>query len=877
MLLLCSLSFLTPVPAAAQTWSAYGATTHVLFLPSSLASLADDISSSLAAGFAVPGSCLGLTSPPIPVVIEDLGCRTSGLADPCFSVITLSSFSPGHPDLLDCCSDWWRMVGTHEYTHIAHLQTASGVIEPLHRIVGFPIMPNVFSPYFVHEGMAVLAESLGPAYEGRLNAGPFASWIDILSREDMIPDIAEAVYAPFGFPGKNGPYLLGSGFFEYLADTYGLSSVHDFVSTCGGSPSMFVAPLLPERTIDRVAVRVFGRSLPELWDDWKSSLGTSQVPARDFTLISSAGGVTGAPSLVGDCVIYGRNTRTKTAALRAWPDHEIVAYSIATGAETVVTRHNASIRGAIRSCLGAVYYLTDQLAPGFTNFSNQGYGYVCDLWKLDLETRKRSHLLCAPIRTFDVDNEGTIYYAEDRGAPFGSRIWRVRSDGEPHLVIELDELVLDIVVIGSRAVVIVKEYDSLPHAQSLDLTTGDCNSVLASFTSAAWLQTSGNAVTVAVQSGSESAVAYLDPASGVERVFPAVGYTEGAVYDNAQQLLYCAGPSLAGLDIVAMHTVPIPLPFSPGTTEPRSAGHVGSDMEAELNPLLCDLSFAWPSIRAPFLDPTTGDPGLLLVGRDALGMLSYAVLPNVDLEGLRFRCPIAFQALPTPQLRLQGSIGLTRENDLILSLDAPAYRSLATGIQTIHLGLSGRWLLDSGNALLVPKLTCRLGTPELVLSLDFALQLSLHPSDHEQAFPTVMARAQGRAPCDSGETAFSVSLWPGTLPLDVLGLFDFSPGMISLDPPRFGGWIERWLPLFEIDKGMWSPSIYVGGAFARLYAEAQVAEQQAHFSVGIDFVLEIGFLFRLYAAPGISISIDENLHPRIELVLRDLRDITQTY
>jgi len=685
------------------------------------------------------------------------------------------------------------------------------------------------------------------------------------------------VYTPFGFPGKNGPYVLGSGFFDYLANTYGLSSVHDFVSTCGGSPSMFVAPLLPAKTIDGVAVSVFGRSLPELWDEWKNSLSTSQRSAWDFTRISSTGGVSGAPSLVANWIIYGRNTRTKTAALRAWPHHEIVAYSIVTGAETVVARHSASIRGATRSRSGEVYYLTDQLAPGFANFSNRGYGYVCDLWKLDLETRKRSHLLCAPIRAFDVNNDGTVYYAEDKGTPFGSRIWRVRNDGEPQLVVELDELVLDIVVIRSRAVVIVKEWDSLPHAQSLDLTTGDSNSVLASYTSAAWLQTSGNAVTVAVQSGNEYAVAYLDPASGVERLFPAVGYTEGAVYDGARQLLYCAGPSLGGLDIVAMHAVPIGLPATLETSAQESTEGTGLGVGVEMNPLLSNLSFAWPSIRAPFIDLTTGNPGLLLVGRDALGTLLYALFPSVHLEGLQFSCPVAFQAFPIPRLRLQCAIGLIETSNLTLSMDAPIHRSLATGLQAVDLGLAGRWTLHTGEGLLVPNVKCWLQSPDLSLSFDCALQFEVPELDESWRFPMVMARVQGRAACDRGETAFSVSLWPEASTHGVLGLLDLSPGMSLLESPEFGAWIERCLPLFEIKKGIWSPSLYVEGACARLFAEVQVTKQRPHFSLGVDLVLEMGFLFRLYAAPGISISVDENLRPKIELVLRDVRDVTQTY
>lgn len=869
--------FLLPTAATAQTWLAYDSSAYVLFVPSSFASVAVGIGSSLDSGFTAPISYLGLRSPRIPVVVEDLGCMTSGLADPCFGIITISSFSPGHRDLLECCCNWWRLVGAHEYTHIAHLQTAGGVLQILHRVVGFPITPNLFTPYFLHEGLAVLAESLGSQYEGRLNAGPFDYWIDLLSRANRIPDIAEAVYTPFGFPGKNGPYLLGSAFVAYLSESCGLSSVHDFVSTSAASVLTFAAPIFPANTLDRVAVSVLGQSLPQLWDDWKSSLRPSERTAEDFTDISTSGGVTGPPSLVENWVLYGRNIRTKTGALRAWPYHEIVAYDVLTGEETIVARNTASIEGATRSRQGEVYYLSDQLRRGFANFSNRGYGYVRDLWKLDLETRKRVHLLRAPIRAFDIDNDGTIYYAEDRIAPFGSRIWRMSGDGEPEVVFELNELVLDIVVSGAQGIVIAKQWNSLPQAHILNLTTGTYSAILPPFTSAAWLQANGNEVTASVQSGSEYSVAYLDLASGVMNLFPEVGYTQGAVYDDARQLLYCVCPSLRGLDVAAVRTVPTLFPYSLGAEDPYFTGDEDSSACVESNPLFLDLSFSWPSIRVPFFDPTTGNPGILLVGQDALGALSYALLPSVDLETAQFHCPTAFQILPVPQVRLQGALGLAGENLLMLSFDVPIYRALAAGVQAVDLGLAGRWSIGERDGLLVPNVTCQLYYPELALNFDCGLQFAITESDEDGTLPAVVARVRGRAPCAGGETGFSVSLWPGALPDTILGVVALSPGITSLGSPEFGALIERWLPLCEIDKGLWSPSIYVGGACARLFAEARVSGQLPRFSIGVDLVVEIGLLFRLYAAAGVSISVDESLHPRIEFVLRDVRDMTQTY
>ena len=141
----------------------------------------------------------------------------------------------------------------------------------------------------------------------------------------------------------------------------------------------------------------------------------------------------------------------------------------------------------------------------------------------------------------------------------------------------------------------------------------------------------------------------------------------------------------------------------------------------------------------------------------------------------------------------------------------------------------------------------------------------------------VELRLQVRTPCEIGESSFSIGYWPSPSGGLVLDFLDHSLGIDSLGSPEFGTSIEHWTPLLKIRQAIWNPSLYIGDLNLRLFAEAQVSDKKLGFEVGVDFLIETRFLFRLYATLGVRISLDEGFRPAIKLVLSDVRDLMQIH
>ena len=875
--LLALLLLLVTVPAHPARWMVFDGETHDLFLPSSLADCAPRISRSLDSGFTTTVETLGTDGARIPVIVEDLGCLTFGMADPVFGVVTLSTFSPGYPGLVDGCADWWRLVGTHEYAHIEHLRSVGGLVETLYRLVGFPATPNVFTPYLLHEGVAVYAESSGPGFEGRLNAGPFTSWIDILHEAGDLPDIAEAVYTPSGFPGKNGPYLLGAGFVSYLALTYGQDRVQAFIASVGSSHNVLGSPVVPGLTLDPIAESVFGRTLPELWAAWTASLADSSDDASSVTYITHDGGVTGAPARLGDQLVFGRNRRVVTGALRGWSHYELVAYDFGSSAETVLARHTAPIRGAVRCTQQAVYYMTDHLASGFDNRFYRGYGVVRNLWRFEPDTGRNARVLRGPIRTFDVTSGGTIYYVADSSASFGSWIWRVDPNGEPQLAAEFDWLALDVAVVESRLVLLAKEYDALPRLLVLDLGTGALTSLLEPFASAGWLQRDGEQVTAVVRRDDQYGLVQFDPREDHGQLAMPTPYTQGGIIDPNRGELFCATPSASGIDIGLLAMTSEDLTLSPSPVSYASTSDTAIAKPPTLPTLRTNLSYAWPSIRLPFLDPSTGDVGFLFAGRDALGGFEYVAMPTWRLREDRLRLPTAFRILPAPWLRIQAALGTPEQPGALVAMDAPVFRSLDAGLQRVDLGLAAQFAVAPNDTAWIPWASFGFRLPNLLLQSDLALRIGASRHSELDTGPAILASLHGRAPAAGGETSIELRLWPRTTNPAAFGLLDIPAGLAARENPEFRLCVAHWRPLLEIHRGLWSPSLYLAGLSTRVFAETRFTDRKPGLNLGVDLLADVGVLFRVYLAVGLSAYLDETLQPHLRFVLRDVRDVTDTY
>ena len=96
------------------------------------------------------------------VVLVDQTELANGSAYPLpYNTIVVTATWPAGSDFLGRTDDWLRLVFTHEFTHIVHLDRSEGWARAVRAIFGrVPLaFPNLFLPTWQIEGLAVYEES----------------------------------------------------------------------------------------------------------------------------------------------------------------------------------------------------------------------------------------------------------------------------------------------------------------------------------------------------------------------------------------------------------------------------------------------------------------------------------------------------------------------------------------------------------------------------------------------------------------------------------------------------------------------------------------------------------------------------------------------
>ncbi len=204
----------------------------------------------------------------VQIILVDQHDLSNGWATPLpYNTIEISAAAPPVESGIGNSADWLRLVFVHEYTHIAHLSRAEGWIGGLRRGFGrLPVLfPNLYQPIWGIEGIATWQESR-QTHEGRVLAGDFAVMLDRAAAAGRFEPIDRASGGNVDWPGGNGPYLYGAYFHEFLARTYGDDSIRRLtIETSRRIPYLG----------SRAYKKVFGKSLGQLWTDFKGSTEAS--------------------------------------------------------------------------------------------------------------------------------------------------------------------------------------------------------------------------------------------------------------------------------------------------------------------------------------------------------------------------------------------------------------------------------------------------------------------------------------------------------------------------------------------------------------------------------------------------------------------------
>ncbi len=158
--------------------------------------------------------------------------------------------------------DWIRMIFTHEYTHILHLDQTRGFFGFLNDIFGRILFVNQIEPDWIIEGYAVYNESTLTS-AGRDNGSYYNAILRMQALNNDLPPIDEGDGMPSKWPFGEYPYVNGGKFLQYIAGKYSDKAL------AGYSRQYTYLPLF----LNRDAELAFDtKSFTSLWQDWQNSV-----------------------------------------------------------------------------------------------------------------------------------------------------------------------------------------------------------------------------------------------------------------------------------------------------------------------------------------------------------------------------------------------------------------------------------------------------------------------------------------------------------------------------------------------------------------------------------------------------------------------------
>lgn len=199
------------------------------------------------------------------IVMTDKTDVSNGLASVIPSnYILLYIAPPGADSSLDHYKNYFDLLLTHEFTHIAHIDQHNRVASPARWFLGKVVAPNGLTPAWMREGMAVFEESaLDPEY-GRNNSDFSRMVIRTAYYENKFPRLDQIAGSSAHFPAGSGPYIFGGTFFDWLAKKYGEDRMYKYQKEYASSLWLF--------SLNNKARRVYGESFYKLWKEFRNDL-----------------------------------------------------------------------------------------------------------------------------------------------------------------------------------------------------------------------------------------------------------------------------------------------------------------------------------------------------------------------------------------------------------------------------------------------------------------------------------------------------------------------------------------------------------------------------------------------------------------------------
>ena len=204
------------------------------------------------------------------VILADQSEQANGWATPLpRNTVFLSAAAPSGADFIGRTDDWLRLVFTHEYTHVAHLDRSGGWARVIRGVFGRTAVafPNLWLPQWQVEGLATFEESALTG-EGRLHAGDFLAIERLAAVDGHSLTLDRASGGLVAWPDGHAAYAAGLGFHAYLSERFGERSLGTLADASARTLPFFGT---------RAFRRVYGESLGTLWASYQAQLAAESL------------------------------------------------------------------------------------------------------------------------------------------------------------------------------------------------------------------------------------------------------------------------------------------------------------------------------------------------------------------------------------------------------------------------------------------------------------------------------------------------------------------------------------------------------------------------------------------------------------------------
>ena len=210
------------------------------------------------------------------VILADQSEQANGWATPLpRDTVFLNAAAPSGADYVGRTDDWLRLVFTHEYTHVVHLDRSGGWARLVRGVFGRTAVafPNLWLPEWQVEGLATFEESALTG-EGRLYAGDFRAIERLPAVDGHSLTLDRASGGLVAWPDGHAAYAAGLGFHAYLAERFGDWSLGTLADASARRLPFFGT---------RAFRPVFGESLGTLWAGYQSQLAAETLTTEGRT------------------------------------------------------------------------------------------------------------------------------------------------------------------------------------------------------------------------------------------------------------------------------------------------------------------------------------------------------------------------------------------------------------------------------------------------------------------------------------------------------------------------------------------------------------------------------------------------------------------